>query len=338
VTTLRGIPQMFDDSAQAADRAVVVISYYDRRPTACLQDLLKSLGRHKAGRDFEVVVVVNQTREDLPALPGTPYPLTVIGRENTGMNIGAWEAGWRHLPGRPVYVFMQDECLVIRDGWLAAYADRCAEPGVGLVGESLNLAWDRPWSHLRVVHAGARMPDHLIDGNPADRVDVYLDCLQRWGIDPGESASHLRSLVWAATHATLSRIDGFPIGGNYGDCIAAEIAVSRKVEAARLRIVQVRQAPFYFTMHREWNQDRPGGHYVNGKSPANLVTWDLPDRKRLDQEAERLMALFGRDEAETDYVLMVSALVGKLMDREAQIAKLCEALAQTNVRGKVKSA
>lgn len=333
---------MIDDSAQtadrAADRAVVVISFYDRRPTTCLLDLLGSLARHAPGREFEVVVVVNQTRDQLPALPATPYPLTLIGRENTGMNIGAWEAGWRRLPGRPLYVFMQDECLVIRDGWLSAYADRCAEPGVGLVGESLNLAWDRPWSHLRVIHAGARMPDHLIDGNPADRVDVYLDCMRRWGVDPGESASHLRSLVWAATHATLSRIDGFPIGGNYGDCIAAEIAVSRKVEAARLRVVQVRQAPFYFTMHREWTQDSPGGHYVNGKSPSNLVTWELPDRKRLDQEAERLMALFGRDEAETDYVLMVSALVGKLMDRDAQIAKLHEALSRTSARDKAKRA
>ncbi len=329
---------MYDESAAAGDRAVVVVSFYDRRPVACLEDLLRSLARHSAGRDFEVVVVVNQTRDNLPTLPSTPYPLTVIGRENTGMNIGAWEAGWRHVPNRPVYVFMQDECLVMRDGWLAAYADRCAEPGVGLVGESLNPAWDRSWSHLRVLHAGARMPDHLIDGNPADRVDVYLDCMRRWGVDPGETASHLRSLVWAATHATLSRIGGFPIGANYGDCIAAEIAVSRKIVAAGLRVVQARQAPFYFTIHREWNQDRPGGHYVNGKSPANLVTWELPDRNRLDQEVERLMTLFGRDAGEADHVLMVSALVGKLMDRDAQIAKLHEALSQTHAREKVKSA
>lgn len=334
---LQGHPRMFDESAATAHRAVVVVSYYDRRSVDCLEALLKSLAQYDAGRDFEVVVVVNQTRETLPRLSPAPFPLTVIGRENTGMNIGAWEAGWRHMPGRPVYVFMQDECLVMRDGWLAAFAERCAEPGVGLVGESLNAAWDKPWPLLRVLHAGARMPDHLIDGNPADRVDVYLDCMRRWGIDPGATATHLRSLVWAASYETLLRIDGFPIGANYGDCIAAEIAVSRKVEAARLRVVQVRQAPFYFAVHREWNQDQPGGHFLNGKSPTSNASWDLPDRKRLDQEAERLMSLVGDDASEADHVLMVSALVGKLMDRDAQIAKLNEALAQATARGKVKS-
>jgi len=324
---------MFEATAPAKNRPLVVVSYYDRRPLGCLLDLLKSLQQYKAGQDFEVLVVVNQTRETLPQLPSMPFPLAIVGRENTGMNIGAWEAGWRLMPGRSLYVFMQDECLVMRDKWLAAYAERCAESGVGLVGESLNLAWSRPWSQLRVMHAGARMPDHMIDGNPADRVDVYLECLRRWGIDAGETATHLRSLIWVATYATLSNIGGFPIGGDYGDCIAAEIAVSRKVEAAKLRVVQVREVPFYFAVHREWNQDVPGGQYLNGKSPAKIVSWDLSDRrKRLDQEAERLLALLDKDAGEVDYVLLVSALVGKLMDRDAQISSLHAALVQANAR------
>ncbi len=330
---------MFDSSAQAENRALVIISYYDRRPLNCLVDLLKSLAKYKAGQDFEVIVVVNQTQEALPKLPPMPFPLEVMARENTGMNIGAWEAGWRARPGRSVYVFMQDECLVMRDNWLTAYAERCAESGVGLVGESLNAAWGRPWAQLRVLHAGSRMPDHLIDGNPADRVEVYLECMRCWGVDPGVTATHLRSLIWATTYATLSKIGGFPIGANYGECIASEIAVSRKIEMAGLRVVQVRQAPFYFTIHREWNQDTPGGQYLNGKSTGKAASWDLPDRKRLDQEAERLLSLVASDVGgEADYVLTVSALIGKLMDRDAQISQLREALVQADTRDKVKRA
>ena len=316
--------------------ALVVVSYYDRRPLDCLVGLLNSLAKYRAGREFEALVVVNQTCEKPPQIPAVPFPLTVITRENTGMNIGAWEAGWRSRPGRPLYVFLQDECLIVRDGWLTAYAERLAEPGVGLAGESANMAWNRPWPQLRALHAGARMADHTIDGSPADRVDVYLDCFRRWGVDPGPTAAHLRSLIWAATYETLARIGGFPIGANYGECIAAEIAVSRKVEAAGLRAVQVRQPPFYFAIHREWNQDLPGGHYLNGKSPSKLAAWDLPDRKRLDEEAERLLSLVDNATTQADHVLMVTALVGKLMDRDAQIAKLREALAQAMRRDKDK--
>jgi hypothetical protein len=326
---------MYDSSAQSDTRALVVISYYDRRPLTYLSTLLNSLGTFNAGRDFDVLVVVNQTRESLPKLQSTPFPVSVMGRENAGMNIGAWDAGWRASPGRSVYVFMQDECIVQRDGWLTAYAERCLEPDVGLVGESLNEAWSRPWHQLRLLHAGSRMPDHLIDGNPADRVDVYLDCMRRWGIDPGPTAMHLRSLVWAATFPTLVKIGGFPVGANYGDCIAAEISVSRKVAAARLRVVQVRQAQFYFTIHREWNQDMPGGNYQNGKSPAKGVSWDYPDRKRLDEEAQRLLSLINPEAGESDYVLMISALIGKLMDRDAQIAELKKTLLHIGAKDKV---
>jgi hypothetical protein len=254
------------------------------------------------------------------------------------MNIGAWDAGWRSAPGHPVYVFLQDECLIVRDHWLAAYAERCLEPGVGLVGESLNPAWSQPWSKLKAAHAGARMPDHFIDGNPADRVEVYLDCMRRWGIDPGETATHLRSLLWAASGAVLNSIDGFPIGANYGECIAAEIAVSRKVASAGLRVVQVRKAQFYFSAHREWNQDRPGAQHLHDKAPVIDPGWDLPERRLLDEEAERLLRTIDGQSSEADHVLVVSSLLRKLWDRDAQISRLREALLRKESRSKAKQA
>ncbi len=35
-------------------------------------------------------------------------------RENTGFNIGAWDYGWRHLPPYDYYLFLQDDCFIVR--------------------------------------------------------------------------------------------------------------------------------------------------------------------------------------------------------------------------------
>jgi hypothetical protein len=41
-------------------------------------------------------------------------------RENTGFNIGAWDYGWRHLPPYDYYLFLQDDCFIVRPLWLKA--------------------------------------------------------------------------------------------------------------------------------------------------------------------------------------------------------------------------
>jgi hypothetical protein len=58
---------------------------------------------------------------------------------------------------------------------------------------------------------------------------------------------------------TLRAIDGFPPGGNYGECIAAGTAVSRVVEALGLKVVQLSAKTFYCFSHAEWEnmQKRP---------------------------------------------------------------------------------
>ena len=70
-----------------------------------------------------------------------------------------------------------------------------------------------------------------------------------------KNATHLRSLIWSFKNETVRKIQGFPIGINKGECIASEIAVSKKIEALGLQIKQVDSAPFKYIHHTEWNRD-----------------------------------------------------------------------------------
>jgi hypothetical protein len=309
-----------------SSRPLVVISYYDRRPTDCLRALLHSMAAMPAGMAFDALIVANTTRDELPVMPHAPFPLSVLRRENTGMNIGAWDAGWRAFPGRKAYVFLQDECLIVREGWLKGLVDRSLGHDVGLVGESSNPAWEAPWTRLKAIHAASKLPDHYIDGRPAARVDTYLHHITRWGIDPGATGAHQRSLTWGMRGEVLQAIDGFPIGADYGECIAAEIAVSRKIAAEGLRVVQARQAPFHFVRHREWNQDVPGSAFNHAsKASSATASWESPARADLDAEADRIRLFLGDPANSTDEsstAVMISALLRKLEDRERRIVGL----------------
>lgn len=248
-------------------KPLVVVSHYDRRSIAPLEGLLDSLDHHPAGVDHERVICVNTT--GAPALPDYLKRRVhgVLERNNSGMNIGAWDAAWRHWRGRPAYLFLQDECFAVRDGWMAQVLQALQVPGVGLVGESPNPGWDKPWDVLRDGPGKAALPEHFINGEPANRVDVYLHHIRRYGIDPGEGGRHLRSLAWALRGPVLEQIGGFPLGANYGECIAAEIGVSRSVVAHGMGLGMVGPAPFHVFRHHEWNQDTPGGAYSQ-KSPG----------------------------------------------------------------------
>jgi len=255
---------------------LVVISHYDRRPVEPLVDLIDSMQRHAAGAAHQCVVMTNKTHAStLPACVTSRIDAHA-SRPNLGMNIGAWDAAWRRWQDRPVYLFLQDDCVIARPGWLRAVLDRLSEPGVGLVGESLNKAWDKPWPVLRDAQGRDVLPEHMLDGRPANRVDVYLAALQRYGIEPGATARHLRSLVWGARGDVLRRLDGFAQGSDYGTCIASEIGTSRAVEALGLALAEIGPTPFHYIRHRDWNQDAPGGAWTH--RPAQLI-----ERERLRQ-------------------------------------------------------
>ena len=157
--------------------------------------------------------------------------------------------------------------------------------------------------------------------------------MKRWRVDPGLSGRHLRSVVWAASRDTLTLIDGFPIGADYGECIAAEIAVSRKCEANKRRLVQVRDAHFHFVHHREWTQEFPGGAFHHSRKSMPDARWETPERRKCDDEAARvddILRLLPSTSDAFDHALVVASLACKLADREAEIAAL---KAQLNRQG-----
>lgn len=233
---------------------LVVISYWDGRPTDDLDALLEALTRRPAGAPFRVRVVVNRTHRNGPLLPsGRHVAVEVLERENVGFNIGAWDHGWRTPPVFSSYLFLQDECRVRRDGWLAPFRERLTDPAVGLLGERLNPPWNRPWSEIAQRFDGHVLPDHFVEGRPAERMPTYHHFFRRHDVVLGEKGDHLQSLVLAARRDVLEAIDGFPIGRNYGEAIAAEIAISKRVQALSLGIAEVGPKPFFCFEHPQWS-------------------------------------------------------------------------------------
>lgn len=307
----------------------VVISFYDRRGTEHLRRLLDGLRSVPAGRNFDIFVVVNSTGDTrIDSLVGGHA--TVVYRENTGMNIGAWDHGWRKHPNYRYFVFLQDECSVVEPNWLEKIETALGQSGIGLLGESINAAWNKSWNDLEIAHKGSRLPDHFINGKPADRVAVYLHALKKWGIAPGTGGRHVRSLIWAMRLDTLQAIGGFPIGANYGECIAAEIGVSKAVEKAGLKVEQIAQQAFYCFKHWEWNSNYAGQPALHKARPGQDLVGVR--RRELDNEAINAWKTaieLERSKPTIDQEIAIASLTAKLRDRENEIVRLRKLLYKT---------
>lgn len=231
---------------------LVVISYYDGRPGRHLIELLRSMRFVPAGWPYQVRVMVNQVRPAPLSLPADLGDVEVHYRHNRGFNIGAWEAGWRTEPAYDGYLFLQDECQIVREGWVAAFVHKAVGKNVGLVGECLSPNWDAPWETLALLTQGDQLPEHCVEGKPAERVRCYLHFLRTHGIAPGLKGDHLQSVVLFARREVLVAINGFPVGRNYGEAIASEIGISKKVQALGMSIREVGPDPFTFIQHPQW--------------------------------------------------------------------------------------
>ncbi len=301
---------------------LVIISFYDRRDVQHLKRLLEGLRTTPAGRPFDIVVVVNSTG-DLRIGEVVEDQATVVYRENSGMNIGAWDHGWRTHPNYKSYVFLQDECSVIASNWLVHIQKALGHSEIGLLGETINTAWDRPWETLEIAHKGAQLPDHFIEGKKADRLSTYMHAFKKWGIDRGSGGRHIRSLIWAMRSETLERIDGFPIGRNYGECIAAEIAVSKAVEGLGLKVTQIAAQEFFCFRHWEWNSNHAGHPTLHKARPKHQLVG--LKRRELDAEAInawKVVVELEKTNPTIDQEIALAALTAKLRDREEEIVRL----------------
>ena len=236
---------------------MVVVSYWAEREPRHLFRLIKQLFRYEAGAPFSLALVCNGGDERPIELPGRFAGLGIkaLNRENRGFNIGAWDHGWRSSEGYENFLFLQDDCFVVRRGWLRGFLDAMGpEPKIGLLGESFRRPWDRPWEELKRPEHNKLEEGHEVAGRSMRRVNLYLDFLDRHGIPPGESAQHLQSLVLFTTRRVLREMGGFSVGESYGEAIASEIAISKKVEAKGYRTAIVGPWPFYYFGHREWTK------------------------------------------------------------------------------------
>ncbi len=225
--------------------ALVVIAHYAARPAAPLIALLDQLRAAPAGWPFDLRVVVNRAGADRLVLPERHGRVQVLQRENSGFNIGAWDQGWRSEPAYARYLFLQDECRVVRAPWLRPFMRRLDRPRVGLIGESWFAPRPIRWSD----QAGDYARDH------PGRYNFFHfapDWLRRRGIDPGPHVDHLQSLILATRRDVLEGIEGLRIGADKEQAIAAEIGISRAVVALGLRCEQLGFFPFSRFQHPQW--------------------------------------------------------------------------------------
>lgn len=251
-------------------RIAFIISHFPRRNSVSyLQALIEQLVPYGQ----TIIVVENSLSSVDVASQSRSSGVFWLKRENSGMNIGAWRAGYENYSDFDYFFFFQAESFVFDAAFLAHYMGLFAsDPLIGLIGDSVNLKWNFSWDALEVSDFNRDVlvqPNNfsdLLDQQGSvplrlKRVSYYRQKLEGWGIrTSGQSAVHLRALNWCATKEVMRRIQ-FPIGFSKHECIAAEIAVSRAVIQSGFKICQSAKHPFQYIGHPEWD--------ANGKVQAN---------------------------------------------------------------------
>lgn len=231
-------------------RVAVVVSTWSGHPSSYLFDLCASFNRYAAGMDYALVLSANGLDYALaPEL--RPLFNEVFIRENRGFNLGAWDHAWRLLPDYDRFLFLQDDCLVLRKDWLQKFVE-CFEsaPRCGLVGETLQVGWDKPWA---VLSSPQRMDRK--DRDPIRRAawtNFIRQTLKEWGIPEGPTGRHITTVVHFTSSKVLEEVGGYNIGRTKEEAIAAEIGFSRKIEEKGYSLVQVRRRRHSVIGHRQW--------------------------------------------------------------------------------------
>lgn len=222
----------------------VVVSHYNARPKTDLLKLLYQI-KEQASRSVhlfttKLIVVVNCAKDEKLSLPNDLGDITVVYRENTGFNIGSWDAGWRNHPQHTHYLFLQDECEIVNSNcFLSYWALLESNPGV-LYGESLFFYYG--WRRFR-----------------REYIDAYNSILRlskEYGIDLGLNPNHLQTLALAASNEVMSAMDGFIYSSDKVDAIATEVLISRKALSKKISLRQFSWRPFEYVGHPQWSDIR----------------------------------------------------------------------------------
>jgi hypothetical protein len=225
----------------------IIISFFDERSSNKLINLLDSLKAVISNQALNsrflttIAVSVNTVSNSAIDLPDRFSDLTVIYQQNRGFNMGAWDNGWRHFSGHRHYLFLQDECEVVRDDCLQHYWQLLekSDPSF-IVGESLQL-W-KNWDQL-----GSKWPIGK---------ETMICMASAMKIPLGRTPSHLQTIALAASDKTLKQLGGFILADDKIEAVSAEVLFSRRAVSRSVRLKQSAWRPFQYFSHEQWNDVR----------------------------------------------------------------------------------
>jgi len=213
----------------------VIVSYYEALPIASLQNLLASLRATRPDR-FDLVVVVNQTKDDHDPFLTAAEGFRVLFRENRGLNIGAWDHGWRQSPGYLYYLFLQEGCEVRDADWLERYR-RPLSRRRGVVGDCLVI-----WPSWTVFENRYPPIGQTIREQAARR-----------GWDRGKTPTHVQTVAVGARAAVLEALNGFPVSDDKIEAVGGEVLFSRRAVERGFSLGQVSWRHYGVFRHEQWD-------------------------------------------------------------------------------------
>src|SRR5438067_8085143 len=235
-------------------KLAVVVSTWSGSPAQHLVQLCESLRRHRAGADYDLVLCANG-ESILPGELNRQFA-EVFVRENTSYNLGAWDYAWRRLPEHDYFLFLQDDCVALRNGWLRDFIERfVSTPRCGLVGENIERSWDKPWPELCApcFPSDARKNAE----QRAEWARFFRDKLRECNIPEGPTARAVTTVVQFTSRAILEEVGGYNLGNTKLEASAAEFGFSRKIAARGYALVQIGRYRHSRIGHPQWPSNAP---------------------------------------------------------------------------------
>ena len=235
--------------------ALIIISYYNARPSNQLESLIDQIYSIDAGMQFEILIVVNREVDRNLCLEKHNSNIRTIYRKNEGFNIGAWDYGWKNRDkDYCAYLFLQDDCIVYRHGWLKSLvqAARHGLSGERLIDDALN--WDESQKFYEAFYRkrGTKNPDFDSESGFLHTPYSIRKYLESRNIEIHKTMKHLQSLVICAGSKVMEDMGGFETGSTYRDAVASEVAISQKALSLGYRVRQGGLRPFENILHPQW--------------------------------------------------------------------------------------